>query len=1779
MSTTATAKNRYHLSRPDRLRKVTSGPRILCQTRIKNEARWIQQVLDSMATVAHGIVIIDDGSTDETPAICKAHPAVVEYIWQDHPIQDQVRDKDEALALSLTYEPEWMLCLDGDEVLEQTAALRIADAIAECPQDVSTFAFNFLYMWNDLQHYRVDGPYTRIFHPRMFRVAGQVSENLRYTPTTYAGNGHCKSVPGSLTGKTIELDLNVLHLGYMYEEVRRERFERYRNRDPEQFATGYYNHLLDQPGMVIKEWRERLYTSKSAEANGPRKQMLKADFYYANVRENLVNLIPETARTILDVGCGQAALGGFIKSKRAVEVVGIEIQPEVAEVARTRIDRVLEGDIEHMKLPYNQGYFDCIVLADVLEHLIDPWAALKKLTSYLSPTGMMVISLPNIRNAGVIRGLIEGSWTYQEWGILDSTHLRFFALSNMRELFSKAGLEAELVETIRDPQFEAAMKNPPTGKQNIVLGDLVINNVSPANLNELTAQQFVFIARTTNQVKTNNTSKTILAQPTPKPLVSIVIPVYNHIELTRQCITSIFATRGARTFEVIIFDDGSTDGTADYARALGSAVVLTQSAQNSGFAAACNRGAIVAQGEYLLFLNNDTIVESGWLDEMVNAMERDSSIGVVGNRQLFPNGMTQQAGNVVGRDGNFYSLYHNILPGNHPAVSKAREFQFVAGSCLLTPASLFETLNGFDEGYINSYEDADYCLRVRAHGKKVWYCPQSTIQHLESQTVAGHAKSGPNHERFMNRWHDSLKQDDEFYYIEDGFVVNDMLKKHGKPSKSGVTEITKVVTSMEGVPMDKKRIAILTTWNQRCGLALYATSMVKQLQANGFSPLIVAEQSADIIGRDEDNVRRCWSRSQVDFTELLSTLELHKISLLHINHGGMFALEGWLTAFMREVRMRGIRIVTTFHSTESIAEEFGTRARLSDHCIVHHGQNEIELVALGGYPARTTVLSLPLNAIQRVDLSEAKMAVGFDLECASVSTVGFVDPHKGILELIEAVAKLQKDLPVNLTILGIAHPNNEQGAAYLQTCRQRAVEMGIAKRVTFANGFLTDEERDAHLRASDVIVLNYQSARFEASAALMTALESGRPVITSSVPSLETEFACTLKTTEEFTLYRLLDITIKNPFIARTLRENAERMSEKNSWQKAGQTIAALYNKVLTEHAAPDAELAKYYMTHPDAIYREPLQRERVRWLKQRARGKILEIGPANGYVTEFTGASHAIDIYEGRLHVCRALRPGITFEYGDVVKGLKYDRGAFDCVMAPEILEHVDFDEAITALRECLRVGNSVLITVPSCDKPDYNPDLVHNPEHRWMVTREAVENLLTEAGATSWTIDVSSGLEFYLIETTSAVTKTTKNETAGARNIRLSKRPWVKTLRVAVDSAALFEAGTRTRGIGRYFVEQFRALALACPDWEFIFLGPDAGHTRTRITEDIKIERFRTAVWADLKATEYDLMYLPHPVGPATAPLLRLASQHERPVACTFYDLIPLIYPQAYLTPDQRYKQHYSSTMGMLREHCDLFLCISQCTAEDLRRHLGIGLERLRTIHAGVSTRFGDQRNVPADNELTRSLLKSSEPYLLFVGVPDARKNAGAMMLSVAAASAALRQPLKLVIAGSIPNGMENQLRALQERTGLNAEQLVVTGYVSDSDLGLLYRHAHATLFPSLYEGFGFPIVEAMTAGCPVIAGANSSQPEVAGDAALLVNAQDVEAIAAAILKISVEPGLRERLVKDGYQRAQKFTWKKVAEKTAMYLREFMTRQGMHASQSHEKSTEKHGVLETMS
>lgn len=180
--------------------------------------------------------------------------------------------------------------------------------------------------------------------------------------------------------------------------------------------------------------------------------MKKSDFNpsYIGQRTDIEKLLPSSASMILDVGCSDGTLGAAIKAKTGAQVFGIELSKDMAKEAASRLDKVFVGDASKIILQgkLNNHQFDAIIFADLLEHLVDPWAVLKATVTHLRPEGCIIASIPNIRHIDTLYNLIvRGYWPYRDRGIHDRTHLRFFTKKNITELFESSGLKIDTINT------------------------------------------------------------------------------------------------------------------------------------------------------------------------------------------------------------------------------------------------------------------------------------------------------------------------------------------------------------------------------------------------------------------------------------------------------------------------------------------------------------------------------------------------------------------------------------------------------------------------------------------------------------------------------------------------------------------------------------------------------------------------------------------------------------------------------------------------------------------------------------------------------------------------------------------------------------------------------------------------------------------------------------------------------------------------------------------------------------------------------------------------------------------------------------------------------------------------------------------------------------------------------------------------------------------------------------------------------------------------------------
>jgi O-antigen biosynthesis protein len=248
------------------------------------------------------------------------------------------------------------------------------------------------------------------------------------------------------------------------------------------------------------------------------------------------------------------------------------------------------------------------------------------------------------------------------------------------------------------------------------------------------------------------------------PLVSIIIPCYGKPRLTLDCLRSIAKHPPALPFEIIVADDASGDPGVDLLRYV-AGLRLTTNDSNVGFLRSCNRAATIAKGQYLFLLNNDTLVMQGWLEPLLEVFKKFPEAGLVGSKLLFEDGKLQEAGGIVWSDGSAWNYGRSDDPGK-PEYNYVREADYISGCAILIPRRLWEELGGFDDRFAPGYwEDTDLAFRIRAAGKKVYYCPFSVIVHLEGRSAGTDVGSGmkayqvTNAEKFRDRWGETLTRE------------------------------------------------------------------------------------------------------------------------------------------------------------------------------------------------------------------------------------------------------------------------------------------------------------------------------------------------------------------------------------------------------------------------------------------------------------------------------------------------------------------------------------------------------------------------------------------------------------------------------------------------------------------------------------------------------------------------------------------------------------------------------------------------------------------------------------------------------------------------------------------------------------------------------------------------------------------------------------------------------------------------------------------------------------
>jgi glycosyltransferase involved in cell wall biosynthesis len=344
---------------------------------------------------------------------------------------------------------------------------------------------------------------------------------------------------------------------------------------------------------------------------------------------------------------------------------------------------------------------------------------------------------------------------------------------------------------------------------------------------------------------------------------------------------------------------------------------------------------------------------------------------------------------------------------------------------------------------------------------------------------------------------------------------------------------------------------------------------------------------------------------------------------------------------------------------------------------------------------------------------------------------------------------------------------------------------------------------------------------------------------------------------------------------------------------------------------------------------------------------------------------------------------------------------------------------------------------------------------------------------------------------------------------------------LQIALD--ATYSLDENLSGIGVYSRELLHGMAAAHPEAEFLWC-----YRPHRLQQS----------WQETLPHNCRRKLLQEPLAPRRADLFhglnqRLPRARFRHTVTTFHDLFVLT--GEYSTPEfrRRFAEQARQAAG-----AEAIVTVSEFTARQVHDLLGVERSRIHVVHHGVRRAVMDRTETGADRER----------LILHVGAIQRRKN----ILRLVEAFEKVNPSWRLVLAGSAGFGADEILRRVESSTA--SARIEVPGYVTAERLATLYARAGVFAFPSLDEGFGMPVLEAMAYGVPVLTSNRSALPEVAGDAALLVDPEDNDAVTEGLQQLTKDAGLRARLTERGRQRAQIFSWKAAIDKTWQVYREVL-------------------------
>ena len=512
-------------------------------------------------------------------------------------------------------------------------------------------------------------------------------------------------------------------------------------------------------------------------------------------------------------------------------------------------------------------------------------------------------------------------------------------------------------------------------------------------------------------------------------------------------------------------------------------------------------------------------------------------------------------------------------------------------------------------------------------------------------------------------------------------------------------------------------VYLVTSWNTRCGIAAYSAFLAAELKKitkirvvritnnRAFSPYYFVRGFT--IGRSNSIVHVQFAYSMFSGLKLWRRWGLSDFAALLFYFG---------LAFGRSL------VVTTFHEvpkTKNVGGKVGLfYAKLldklvctvSDLVIVLTSESKERMVQNYGVN-RSRLKVIPIGCVETPQfLNKDSCKEKLNLSKKTVLTIpGFVSKNHGHDVVISILPQLDKD--VHLLIAGGAR--TKETATYYEELKKMAQQYHCIERITFIDDYPITA---TILSATDIAILPYRYSTESLTLRLLVAYKI--PTITSDLSifkKIKKEYDCIelFRNDDKDDLIARIQSLLSNKRRQRLLQEQCQKIWKDNRWSIIAAKHAEAYLEVLSGH--------------PDTIYDDKKQKERIDWLKENVSGGALEIGCAGGFITSYANADVGLDINQWRIKFAKTKHPEKDFIIASAFS-LPFKDKAFGTILIPEILEHVQLKQAEKIVSESKCVAHKILITLPNADKINYDKAIVENPEHLWFPTKDTVLSLIRD-------------------------------------------------------------------------------------------------------------------------------------------------------------------------------------------------------------------------------------------------------------------------------------------------------------------------------------------------------------------------------------------------------------------------------------------------------------------